>query len=73
MLTKRNGPELDATKVSEFQDWCLKPLGHPSILPHQASVYIRRPLEATFRIDLAEEANSLAHHFVPGVFIVVEQ
>jgi hypothetical protein len=30
MLTERHALKLDATKVSEFQDWCLKPLGHPS-------------------------------------------
>jgi hypothetical protein len=30
MLTNGYGLKSDATKVSEFQDWCLKPLGHPS-------------------------------------------
>jgi hypothetical protein len=61
MLTNRYGLKSDATKVSEFQDWCLKPLGHPSKIGFQYTEFVgkssTKPAFPAWRDGVARTAN----------------
>jgi hypothetical protein len=61
MLTNRYGVEPAVTKASEFQDWCLKPLGHPSNIGTVYTEFVgkssTKPALAAWRDRVAQTAN----------------
>jgi hypothetical protein len=61
MLTDRYKIELGATMESEFQDWCLKLLGHPSNTGFEYTEFVgkssTKPALAAWRHCTARAAN----------------